>query len=98
MLCNRDKHRRNTKVQTQPDDQAWEARIAIAAKKTQIIIKEQEIRQAESLPASQQTSGNLKVRFDSLGFDINPMAKRSMTLKEKNLPSPLILRGPTRSV
>ncbi len=46
MLCNRDKHRRNTKVQTQPDDQAWEARIAVAAKKTQIIIQEQEIRQA----------------------------------------------------
>ncbi len=63
-------------MQTQPNDQTRGARVAVAAVKTQFIIKEQKIRQPDNLPAAQQTAGNLAVRFGALGFDINPMAEK----------------------
>ncbi len=63
-------------MQTQPDDQTRGARIAVAATKTQFIVKEQKIRQPYNLPASQQTARDLTVRFGALGFDINPVAKK----------------------
>jgi len=63
-------------VQTQPDDQARGARIAVAAAKTQFVIKEQEIRQTHDFPAAQQTAGDLTIRFSALGLDINPMAAK----------------------
>ena len=75
-LRDRDEHRRNAEVQTQPDNQARGARIAVAAAKTQFVIKEQKIRQPHGFPATQQTAGDLPIRFGALGFDINPMAKK----------------------
>lgn len=72
---NRDEHRLHAKVQAQPDDQTRGAWIAIAAAKTQFVIKEQIIRRPCSFPAAQQTAGDLLVRFGALGFDMNPVAK-----------------------
>lgn len=72
----RDEHGRNAKVQTQPDDQARGARIAVAAAKTQFVIKEQKIRQAHDFPAAQQAASNLTIRFGALGLYINPMAAK----------------------
>jgi len=63
-------------VQAQPDDQTWGARIAVAAAKTQFVIKEQKIRQPHDLPAAQQTAGDLTIRFGALGLDINLMAAK----------------------
>ena len=63
-------------MQTQPDDQARGARIAVAAAKTQFVIKEQKIRQPHGFPATQQAAGNLLIGFGALRFDINPMAKK----------------------
>ncbi len=68
-------------MQTQPNDQPRGARIAVAAAKTQFIIKEQKIRQPYDLPASQQTARDLTVRFGALGFDINPMAEKIDNVK-----------------
>jgi hypothetical protein len=72
----RDEHGRNAKVQAQPDDQTRGARIAVAAVKTQFVIKEQKIRQPHDLPAAQQTSSDLLIGFGALGLDINPMAAK----------------------
>lgn len=72
----RDEHGRNAKVQAQPDDQARGARIAVAAAKTQFVIKEQKIRQPHGFPAAQQTSSDLLIGFGALGLDINPMAAK----------------------
>jgi len=63
-------------VQAQPDDQARGTRIAVAAAKTQFVIKEQKIRQPNGFPAAQQTAGDLLIGFGALGFDINPMAEK----------------------
>jgi predicted transcriptional regulator len=63
-------------VQAQPDDQARVARIAIAAAKTQFVIKEQKIRQSNDLPAAQQAAGDLTIRFGALGLDVNLMAAK----------------------
>ena len=63
-------------MQTRPDDQAWGTRIAVAAAKTQFVIKEQKIRQPHGFPAAQQTAGDLLIGFGALGFDINPMAEK----------------------
>ena len=63
-------------MQTRPDDQAWGTRIAVAAAKTQFVIKEQKIRQPHGFPGAQQAAGDLLIRFGAVGFDINPMAKK----------------------
>jgi hypothetical protein len=68
-------------VQTRPDDQAWGTRIAVAAAKTQFVIKEQKIRQPHSFPAAQQAAGDLLIGFGALGFDINLMAEKIDNVK-----------------
>ena len=63
-------------MQTQPDNKTRRSRIAVAAAKTQFVIKEQKIRQSHGFPATQQTAGDLLIGFGALGFDINPMAEK----------------------
>ena len=72
----RDENWRNAKVQAHPYDQARGARISVAAAKTQFVIKEQEIRQANDFPTAQQTAGDLTIRFGALGLYINLMAAK----------------------
>ena len=50
--------------------------IAIAAAKTQFIVKEQEIRQPYNLPAPKQTTGKLSILFSALWFEIDTMADK----------------------
>lgn len=70
----RDENRLDSEMQTHPDNQTRRTRIAIAAAETQLIVKEQKIRKADSLPAAQQASGNLPILFGTLSLDINPVA------------------------
>ena len=67
------KNRCHLKVQAKPDDQAQWARIAVAASKIELVIQLQIVGHTNGFPASEQTVGNLSIRFAALRLNKNAM-------------------------
>ena len=65
-LCDGDKHRLNTKMQTKPNDHPWGSGMFMGAMKAQLVVQLKKVRKPYDLPASQQTGGNLTILFRSL--------------------------------
>jgi len=74
-FSNRDENRPNVVIEAESDHKSHGSGIPVAATETQCVIQLQEVRQADGLPAPEQTGGYSPVLLGSLRLNVDLMAK-----------------------